>query len=93
MEPSSGKAAGTEATNAVTVNVVQKSNAVGICALIFSILAIFLFTLVFMPIGLILAIIAMVKKQYVFGICALIACIIAVCTSPVVWAIFAAFLV
>ena len=69
-----------------TVVVVQQapSSAVGICALVFAVLGIFLFAIVFVPLSLILSIIAIVKKQYGWGICALILNLIAVFTSPTI---------
>lgn len=75
-----------KATKVILVN--QNSNAIGICALIFSIISILMFAIVFMPIGLILAIVALVKKQYVWGICAIVACVISFFTSPTLLLMF-----
>ena len=66
--------------NAVVVK--ESSSAIGICALIFAILGIFIFAILFVPLSLILSIIAVVKKQYVWGICAIILNVIAALTSP-----------
>lgn len=59
-----------------------QSNAVGICALVFSILGFFFLAILFIPVAIVLSAIALIKKQHVWGICALIICIIAICTSP-----------
>ena len=69
-----------------TVVVVQQapSSAVGICALVFAILGIFIFAIIFVPLSLILSIIAIMKKQYGWGICALILALIAAFTSPTI---------
>lgn len=75
----------TEETNVTVTFINPGNNTVGICAFIFSIISLFLFTIVFMPIALILAIIALIKKQYAWGVCALIVCIIAACISPTIW--------
>lgn len=68
-----------------------QSNAVGICALVFSILGLFFLTILFVPIAIVLSTIALVKKQYVWGVSALIICIIAIYTSPMFWLLFASF--
>jgi len=61
------------------------SSAVGICALIFAILGLFFLAILFVPISLILSVIAIVKKQYAWGISALIVALIAAWSSPAIW--------
>lgn len=59
-----------------------KSEAIGICAFIFGILSMFKFTILFMPISLVMAAIAWGKSQRIWAICAIISCVIALLTSP-----------
>ena len=61
------------------------SSAVGICALIFAIISIFFFAIVFVPLAIILSIIAILKKQFTWGICALIVACASALLSPTVW--------
>jgi hypothetical protein len=63
----------------------QKSAAIGICALIFAILGLFFFAIIFVPLSLILAVIAILKRQFVWGICAIIIAGIAAWLSPTIW--------
>lgn len=86
MEPTNDNASKSQEIKVTFTN--PQSNAVGICALIFSIISVFFFAIFFMPIALILAIIALVKKQYVWGICALIVCVISFSTSPTLLMLF-----
>jgi uncharacterized membrane protein YvbJ len=73
----------------VTVEIMAPpSPAIGICAFVFGIVSIFIFTIIIMPIALVLSIIACFKKQYGWGIAGLIACIVAALTSPMLWLIF-----
>lgn len=73
----------------VKVEVIQPpSPVIGICGFVFGIVSIFVFTIVIMPIALILSIIACFKRQYGWGIAGLIACVIAALTSPTLWLIF-----
>lgn len=67
-----------------------KSNALGICALVFSILSLFFLAILFIPIALVLAVIALVKKQYVWAIAAIIICVISTFMSPSMWFLLAA---
>lgn len=62
-----------------------KSNAVGICALVFSILSFVIIPVLYVPIAIVLAIIALVKKQHVWGISAIVISIIVIFTSPAFW--------
>lgn len=59
-----------------------KSEAIGICAFTFGILSMFKFTILLMPIGLVLATLAWTKNQRVWAICAITACVVAFLTSP-----------
>jgi len=61
------------------------SLAVGICALIFAILGLFFFSIVFVPLSLILSVIAIIKKQLAWGISAIVIAGIAAWTSPTIW--------
>lgn len=74
-----------------TQTICPSSNAVGVCALVFSILSFFFLTILFAPVAIVLTAIALVKRQYVWGISALIICIIAIYTSPTFWLLFASF--
>jgi hypothetical protein len=80
-------------SNKETIVVVQQppSAAIGICALIFAIISIFFLALFFVPLSLILSIVAIVKKQYVWAVCAIIVAIISAFMSPTLWPFFAAF--
>jgi len=62
--------------------------AAGICALIFGIIGIFFLAIVFVPLSVICAIIAIIKKQYVLGICSIVVDIVAFMLSPTLLAIF-----
>ena len=76
--------------NQQTIVVVNSNTPVlGILSLVFSIIAIFVFAIVFAPLGLIFGIIAMFKKQLGLGIAGVIVSIIAMYLSPTFWAIFA----
>jgi hypothetical protein len=61
------------------------SSAVGICALIFAVISVFFAALLFVPLSLILAIIAIGKKQYVWGLCAIIVALVSAFMSPSLW--------
>jgi hypothetical protein len=75
-----------EATSSTVVVVNQPASAaIGICALIFSIISLFFFAIIFIPLSLILSIIAIIKKQFVWGICAIIVAIVSAWLSPTVW--------
>ena len=62
--------------------------AAGICALVFGIIGIFFLAVVFVPLSLICAIIAIIKKQYILGVCSIVVDIIAFMLSPTLLAIF-----
>ncbi|MDR3264824.1 MAG: hypothetical protein LBT15_02320 [Synergistaceae bacterium] len=62
------------------------SSAVGICALIFAIISIFFFAIVFVPLAILLSIIAILRKQFTWGICAFIIACVSAILSPTVWA-------
>ena len=78
-----------EKTGNTVVVINQASSAVGICALVMAILSIFFLAIPFVPLSLILSIIAIVKKQYAWGICALVTALISAALSPSIWAFFA----
>ena len=59
-----------------------RSSAVGICALIFGIISIFFFSALFVPLSLIMAIIALIQKQTGLAIGAIICAMIGTFTSP-----------
>lgn len=63
----------------------SRSNAVGICALVFSILSVFFLAIIFLPLAIIFSIVALLKKQYAWAISSLIICCIALYTSPTLW--------
>jgi hypothetical protein len=70
------------------VKVIVKDNSgttFGIIGLICSIISIFFLAIVFMPIGLILGIVATVKKSYGLGIAAILVAIIALFLSPTLY--------
>ena len=77
-----------QATNTVVVVQQAPSAAIGICALIFSIISIFFLALVFVPLAFILAVVAIIKKQYVWGICAIVIAFFSACLSPTIWGLF-----
>lgn len=67
------------------------SAALGICALIFSIISIFFLAILFIPLALIFGIIAIIKNQLAWGISAIIISIISAFFSPSfawLWLIF-----
>ena len=76
-----------------TVVIVQQTtgSAVGICALIFAILGLFIFAILFVPLALILSITAIIKKQYLLGVCALVITFGAAFISPTIWLILMGF--
>ena len=74
----------TNSENKVIV-VQQASSPIGICAVIFAVLGLFFFAILFVPVALILSIIAICKGQYTWGFCAIIITIIAVLLSPTMW--------
>ena len=72
-----------EKVNNTTVIVQQApSAAMGICALVFSIISIFFLAILFVPLAIIFGIIAIVKKQLAMGISAIIICMISAWLSP-----------
>ena len=74
-----------------TVVVVQtQSSVMGILSIVFSIISFFFFAILFVPLGLIFGIIAIVKKQTGLGITGIILAIISACLSPTFWGMFAA---
>ena len=75
-----------------TVVVVQNapSPVMGILSIVFSIISFFFFAILFVPLGLIFGIIAIVKKQTGLGITGIILAIISACLSPTFWGMFAA---
>jgi hypothetical protein len=72
-------------TAAPVVVIQQPSAAIGICALIFAIISIFFLAIVFVPLSLILSIVAIIKKQYVWGVCAIIVALVSALLSPTIW--------
>lgn len=75
----------TQAPAATMTVVVQNnvSNALGIASFIFGLLSIFFLAPIFVPIALILGIIAIIKKQLVWGIVGIICAVIGALTSPI----------
>lgn len=74
-----------------TVVVVQtQSSVMGILSIVFSIISFFFFAILFVPLGLIFGIIAVVKKQTGLGITGIILAIISACLSPTFWGMFTA---
>ncbi|MDR1742067.1 MAG: hypothetical protein LBR38_09560 [Synergistaceae bacterium] len=65
-----------------------KSQAIGICALVFAIISLFIAAIVFVPLAIILGVIGIVKKQYAWAISALVVAIVSALMSPTLWAIF-----
>jgi hypothetical protein len=77
--------ANNEMGNMVVVVKQSESAAIGICALIFSIISIFFLAIVFIPLSLIFAIIAIIKKQFVWGIAAIMVACVSAFFSPTLW--------
>jgi hypothetical protein len=71
--------------NVVVVVQQAPGSGIGICALIFAILGLLIIAIPFVPLALILSIVAIVKKQLMWGICALVITIIAAILSPSIW--------
>lgn len=66
-----------------TVIVVQgKSSALGICAIICSIISIFFVALLFAPLGILLGGIAVAKKQTALGIVSILIAVVSLLLSP-----------
>ena len=77
-------------SNNQNVRIVQvRSSAVGIVAFIFGVISIFIFAVVFVPLSLIFALIALLKKQFGWAIGAIICSAIGFATSPVLWGLVA----
>ena len=73
----------------VIVNVQHdNSMAIGICALVFSILSLFFFAIVFVPLGLVCGVISIMKKQMALGVCSIIICGISFFLSPSLLGLF-----
>jgi len=72
-------------TAAVTTVIVQNntSNALGIASFIFGLISIFILSPIFVPLAVILGIIAVIKKQLVWGILGLVCAVIGFMTSPI----------
>ena len=64
------------------------SNALGITSFIFGLISIFFLAPVFVPLALLLVIIAIIKKQLAWGIIGIICGIIGFVTSPILLGIF-----
>ena len=79
-----------EKTEHVTKIIVQNnmSNALGIASFIFGLISIFFLAPVFVPLALLLGIIAIIKKQLAWGIFGIICSIIGFATSPILLGIF-----
>lgn len=79
-----------EKTEHVTKIIVQNnmSNALGIASFIFGLISIFFLAPVFVPLALLLGIIAILKKQLAWGIIGIICSIIGFATSPILLGIF-----
>lgn len=79
-----------EKTEHVTKIIVQNnmSNALGIASFIFGLISIFFLAPVFVPLALLLGIIAIIKKQLAWGIIGIICGIIGFVTSPILLGIF-----
>lgn len=74
------KSAGTTTTVILQNNT---SNSLGIASFIFGLISIFFLSPVFVPIALILGVIAAIKKQLVWGILGLVCALIGFMTSPI----------
>jgi hypothetical protein len=75
-----------EAVKAATATVIVQnntSNAIGIASFVFGIISIFIFAPLFVPLAVILGIVAIVKKQLVWGILGIFCAIIGFATSPI----------
>jgi hypothetical protein len=76
----------TDAAKAATTTVIVQnntSNAIGIASFVFGIISIFIFAPLFVPLAVILGIVAIVKKQLVWGILGIFCAIIGFATSPI----------
>lgn len=75
-----------EVSKAATTTVIVQnntSNALGIASFVFGIISIFVLAPLFVPLAVLLGIIAVVKKQLVWGILGLFCALIGFVTSPV----------
>lgn len=84
LDMADNSANGNSGNTVVVVNQ-PASSAIGICALVFAIISVFFLAIVFVPISLILSIIALIKKQFVWAICAIIVAIVSAWLSPTIW--------
>ena len=74
-----------QTTTAATTVIVQNnsSNALGIASFIFGLISIFVLSPIFVPLAVILGIIAVIKKQFVWGVLGLVCAVIGFMTSPI----------
>lgn len=66
----------------------ENSSGAGIASFIIGLISIFILSPLFVPIAIILGIIAIIKKQFVWGILGLLFAIIGFITSPILLGIF-----
>ena len=75
-----------EAVQAATSTVIVQnntSNALGIASFVFGVISIFILAPLFVPLAVLLGIIAVIKKQLVWGILGIFCAIIGFATSPI----------
>lgn len=59
------------------------SNAAGIASFVFGVISIFILAPIFVPLAIILGIVAVIKKQLLWGIMGLVCALIGIATSPI----------
>lgn len=74
--------------NQQTIVVVNNtSNSLGIASTVFGFISIFIFSPIFVPLALLLGIIAIIKKQILWGVIGIVFAIIGFVTSPILMSI------
>ncbi|MDQ3584026.1 MAG: hypothetical protein M3495_21615 [Pseudomonadota bacterium] len=78
------------ASNQTTTIIVKRDtgNALGIASFIFGVLSIFILAPIFVPLALLIGVIAVIRKQLVWGILGLVCGLIGFMTSPILLALF-----
>lgn len=66
----------------------ETSNGIGIAAFVFGVISIFFMSPVFVPLAVLLGIIAVIKKQLIWGVLGLLCASIGFITSPILLGIF-----
>ncbi len=87
MSEEANSSAETVATTTVIVRH-DATNALGIASFIFGLISIFILAPIFVPLAVILGIIAVLKKQLVWGVLGLVCAVIGFITSPILLGLF-----